>query len=364
MSSRYSPRSQTTIATIFLGLVSGCSGCILGGSATSMSSRWDIYAGGGSYLGSHPSVSPDGLSIVYSTPATGHGDIYRFDRTTGKNVRLTTDPEYDGYPLYSRDGKHIIFEHETNGISHLHVMDADGKGQKPLTDGPTFDFGAASSQDGRTIVFCRDRDGVCHLWAMDSDGGNPRPLTDGPWFDSSPSFSPDGGRIVFKRREKGQIHLTPPKDEEALSRRFDEVYVMNADGTHLDRLTRNSDDDVPISFSPEGTRIFFCRSSRMGVMDSDGSNAHDLGEGYRPALSADGRRIVFEEARVRGIGLMNAGGTGLRTIYRSRSTISEPTFTPDGAHVVFVEWPEGHGAGRIKTVDVKTSEIEMIPEIQ
>ena len=95
--------------------------------ATSMGSRWDIYAGGGSYLGTHPSVSPDGISIVYSTPATGHGDIYRFDRTTAKNVRLTTDREYDGYPLFSRDGRHVVFEHETNGTSHLYVMDADGK---------------------------------------------------------------------------------------------------------------------------------------------------------------------------------------------------------------------------------------------
>ena len=58
---------------------------------------------------------------------------------------VTTDPEYDGYPLFSRDGTHIVFEHETNGISHLQVMDSDGKNQRPLTDGPTFDFGASFS---------------------------------------------------------------------------------------------------------------------------------------------------------------------------------------------------------------------------
>lgn len=351
------------LTSLCVAILSGCAGCI-GGSATSMGSRWDIYAGGGEYVGTHPSFSPDGLSIVYSTPASGHGDIYRFDRATGKTIRLTTDPDYDGYPLFSRDGRHILFEHETNGVSHLYIMDAEGQNKRPLTKGPTFDFGASYSKDGRTIVFCRDREGVCHLWSMSADGANPRPLTDGPWFDCSPSFSPDGGRIVFKRRERGQTYLTPPKEEEALSRRFDEVYVMNADGTDPHRLTHNSDDDAPICFSPDGMRIFFCRAWRMAVMDSDGSNAHYFGDGYGLALSPDGRRIVFEDARDRGIGLMNTDGTGRRTIYRSRSRTSEPTFTPDGAGVVFVEWPEEHGAGGIKVLDLGTTETEPAPQIK
>ena len=329
-----------------------------------MGSRWDIYAGGGSYMGTHPSVSPDGLSVVYSTPATGHGDIYRFDRTTGKNVQLTTCPEYDGYPLISRDGKHIIFEaRETNGISHLYVMDLDGKNQRPLTDGPTFDFGASFSLDGQTILFCRDHEGVCHIWVMNADGSNARPLTEGPWFDSSPSFSPDGDRIVFARMEKGQIHLTAPEDKEALSRRFAEVYVMNTDGTNQRCLTHNSDDDVPIAFSANGSRIVLQKAGRTWVMDPDGLNFHDLGQGHEQAVSLDGRRIVFATLDRR-IGLMNSDGTGSGVIHRSRARISEPMFAPDGAHVVFVEWPEDHEAGRIKILDLETTKMETAPGIE
>ncbi len=366
---RFTARVFTSLC---IAILPGCAGCFLGGSATSMGSRWDIFAGGGSYLGTHPSVSPDGLSVVYSTPATGQGDIYRFDRTTGRNVRLTTDPEYDGYPLFSRDGKHLLFEHEKNGVAHLYIMDADGESLRPLTDGPTFDFGASFSKDGRTIVFCRDREGVCHLWKMDADGRNPRPLTDGPWFDSSPSFSPDGGRIVFKRQEKGQIYLTPPSDEESLSRRFPEILVMNADGSDQRRLTHNRSWDEPLSFSPDGKRIFCYREDEYDkvpkfwgttILDVDGSNSRDIGEGFTPALSPDGRQIVFGTYEP-GIGLMNADGTGRRTIYRSRFNIGELTFTPDGAHIVFVEWPEEHGAGSIKILDLETTKTEMAPDIK
>jgi len=334
-----------------------------------MSSRWDIYAGGGSYLGTHPSVSPDGLSIIYSTPATGHGDIYRFDRCTGKNIRLTAYPEYEGYPLFSRDGKNIIFERETEGIAHLWVMDADGRSQWPLTAGPTFDCDASLSKDGRTIVFCRDREGVCHLWAMDANGENQRPLTDGPWFDSSPLFSPDGSRIVFKRMEKGQIHLTPLTESASL--RFTEVFVMNADGNDQHRLTHNRSDERPISFSPDGKRIFFYREDEYdkvpkfwgtSIMDSDGANPRDIGEGFDPALSPDGRRIVFGTYDP-GIGLMNAEGTARGVIYLCRSLPGELTFTPDGKHVVFVELPRDNGPGRIKILDLETLTVEAVPNI-
>ncbi len=355
----------TALVLMSLGvaILLGCTGFI-GGSATSMGSRWDIYAGGGSYRGTHPSVSPDGLAVVYSTPAAGHGDIYRFDRATGRSIRLTTDPDYDGYPLYSRDGRHILFEHESKGVSHLYTMDTDGKNKRPLTDGPTFDFGASYSNDGQTIVFCRDQDGICHIWLMGADGTDPRPLTDGPWFDCAPSFSADGGRIVFRRMERAQAYLGPPSDREALTRRFGEIYVMNADGTDLQRLTHNSDDDVPISFSPDGTRIFFCREWRFGAMDSTGWNVQFFCDGFSPALSADGRTIVFQSARDRGIGLVDANGAGDRMVYRSRFGCSEPTFTPDGASVVFVEWPEEHGAGRIKILDLKTTATEPVHKIK
>ena len=141
---------------------------------------------------------------------------------------------------------------------------------------------------------------------------------------------------------------------------------MNADGTDQHRLTHNSDDDLPISFSADGKRIFFGTIWKTWVMDSDGSNVHDLGERQGQALSLDGRQLAFgtsERGRHQGVSVMNADGTGRRVIYPSRAAVSELSFTPDGAHVVFVEWQEVGGAGRIKIVNLVTSEIELIPEI-
>src|SRR6266852_3937728 len=39
--------------------------------------RMERYSAGGSFIGGCPSISPDGSVIVYSSPRTGNGDIYK-----------------------------------------------------------------------------------------------------------------------------------------------------------------------------------------------------------------------------------------------------------------------------------------------
>ncbi len=79
--------------------------------------------------------------------------------------------------------------------------------------------------------------------------------TTSPW----PSWSPDGSRIAFTSSRDGN----------------DEIYVMNADGSALTRLTNNSATDIEPAWSPDGSRIAFVRgsgpSSELYVMNADGS---------------------------------------------------------------------------------------------
>src|SRR5437667_149703 len=79
-------------------------------------------------------------------------------------------------------------------------------------------------------------------------GSHERRLTHGHGHNSfTPGFSPNGKKIVFVSDRTGT----------------DQIFAMRADGTHVDRLTKNSsDDDVP-SFSPSGDKILFA-SNRTG----------------------------------------------------------------------------------------------------
>src|SRR6266508_2657137 len=70
-----------------------------------------------------------------------------------------------------------------------------------------------------------------------------------PW-DSQPSWSPDGQRIAFYSDRDGN----------------GEIYVMNADGSGLTRLTDNDAIDIPYGWSPDGRNLVFT-SGRKGTLD-------------------------------------------------------------------------------------------------
>ena len=81
--------------------------------------------------------------------------------------------------------------------------------------------------------------------------------------------------------------------------------MINADGTGLTRLTDHPAEDVPISWSPDGSRILFS-SDRSGtkelyLMDTAGVNISfvtDLYDSYGGlSWSPDGSQIVFTSER-------------------------------------------------------------------
>ncbi len=363
------------LAMTFLAIV--LSGCGKPDSSPVFSGRWVNYRCGASYIGTKPEFSSDGSSVVYSTPATGHGDLYQFDIRTKRNVRLTKDPDYEGYPVVSPTGT-ILFVREKQGIGHLWGMDADGSNQKQLTDGPMDDSFASYSADGKSILFVRVNGGIGHVWVMDSDGKNQKQLTDGSWYDGYPVFSPDGKRIAFNRSAEERLYFV--SETGPASFRMPELCTMNADGSDLRRLTQNWGYEGPVAFSPDGNRIYYHRTNEFGaenryegvaVMNADGSNSRDIYTGGRPAISPDGRRIavavssgVLEGHPVCQICVVNADGSSPHAAHTCASGHDELAFSRDAAKLVFVEWSDVDLSTRIVVLDLNTSSSQTIPKIE
>ncbi len=167
--------------------------------------------------------------------------------------------------------------------------------------------GATVSIDAK-IVFTVGDD----IFVMNDDGSRRRRLTQNTTaFDNYPRWSPDGTQIAFTRyMDKGKRQTSG------------ELFLMNADGTDLQRLTHNNVTDASPSWSPDGTQIVF-DSTRSGhwevyIIDVATGVVTQLTSGGRdggsasPDWSPDGTQIVFERFLIIRNGI---GGIAWKTIY-------------------------------------------------
>jgi Tol biopolymer transport system component len=119
--------------------------------------------------------------------------------------------------------------------------------------------GVAVNMEESHIAFVSEQDRNADIYVMNADGSDLRRLTDDPAFDGDPAFSPDGQRIAFRSQRDGN----------------NEIYVMNADGTGLVRLTFDPADDLGPVWSCDGQQIAFISnregSLRIYAMKADGS---------------------------------------------------------------------------------------------
>jgi hypothetical protein len=180
----------------------------------------------------------------------------------------------------------IAFASDRTGSSYIYLALPDGSELTRLAGG----MEPAWSPDGRWLAYVTLPTSTASIRVMRADGTQQRQLGEG-W---TPSWSPDGARIVFSTKTA--------------------IMVMNADGSGRQELVRlgfpgmapGSNELSHPSWSPDGSRIAF--DSRGGtqpmqwqqvyIMDTDGTNLHPLGSDpfakSNPSWSPDGTRIAVQ----------------------------------------------------------------------
>ena len=137
----------------------------------------------------------------------------------------------------------------------------------------------AWSRDGGKIAFTSTRDGLTELYVMNADGSSVRRLTDHIGFNGRPAWSPDSSRIAL-----GCELETGNQD----------ICTINADGSGLVRLTTHPARDYGAVFSSGGLAFVTDRfgPETIAVLE-DGGTVRGVSEGKDPAWSPDGTRIAF-----------------------------------------------------------------------
>lgn len=247
--------------------------------------------------------------------------------------------ERDGAPSWTPDGRHIVFSSQRNGRADLFVMNADGSERRQLTDTTAEENAPAVSFDGRSIAFETDRDGNIEIYVSDIEGRAPRRLTHDPGADRAPAWSPDGRRIVFI-------------SDRASRPNFD-IYVMNADGSNLQRLTKSGANWAP-EFSPTTPHLAMQVDNDIRVLDLSSGTIRLLTfapqDGLNPTWSPDGKQLAFVTTRNRRLEIFtmnDVGGDQQLLVSMPRGAVIDPRWSPDGTRIAFVYLPSATPAEQV-----------------
>ena len=171
------------------------------------------------YAAYEPSMSPDGLSVVFESHIVGdrlNGIIRRVSVGSLKQEEIT-EPDEDGdcrQPNWSPAGDAIVYQkRKEKGPWDLWVYDLRSKEHRQLTAGKGDKTDATFSPDGHWVVYSADNSRLAEakLFAINIQGGEPIQITYGEGYDGAPSWSPDGKSIVF---ESPALFPAPPEAQE------------------------------------------------------------------------------------------------------------------------------------------------------
>src|SRR5690242_5981829 len=176
-------------------------------------------------------------------------------------------------------GERIVYTVIGNG-KQLFSQLADGSDYRQVTTAPGNHVCPALFPDAHTIVYCLDAGGSGELWTVKPDGSNDTQLTNLGGTAFFPAVSPDGTKIAFSGNEGSDASL--------------EIYVIDAKtGGGLKALTSCAGGkpgcaNVYPSWSPDGKKLVYTHqddgdpeggfgdNEQIWVMNADGTHARAL----------------------------------------------------------------------------------------
>lgn len=313
--------------------------------------------------------------------------------------QLTFEGKRAGESYFSQDGRWMVFQSERetdNPFFQIYLMDREtgdtrrvspgyGKttcawihpdNQHVLFASTQFDPEARAKQQaeiefrssGKSRRYAWDYDENYDLVVCDLKSGDYTRLTEAVGYDAEASYSPDGKRICFASNRRAYSGDLSEEEQELFAQdpaSAIDLYIMDADGTNVRRLTDAPGYDGGPFFSPDGQTICWRRFREDGataeimLMKADGTDqraiTHMRAMSWAPFFHTSGDYLIFATNK-HGfenfeLYLVDAAGAHepVRATYRPGFD-GLPVFPPGGKSLV---WTSNNGSSQSQIFEAK-----------
>ena len=199
-------------------------------------------------------ISPDGSTIAFSYK----GDLFTVPVQGGTARQLTSNAEYDAYPVWSPDGQRVAFASAREGSLDVYLIDKDGGAPKRLTtdsgnetplcflDNGTVLFEATNIPTAKSILFASRS--FPQVYQVSTEGGRARLFSELPMQD----LDINGNGDILYHDIKG--YEDPYRKHHTSSITRDIWLKQNGKFTKI--TTFNGEDRTP-RWAPDGSTYYY-----------------------------------------------------------------------------------------------------------